>query len=322
MRCGRCFRRCFLSNGQIGACKAVKGTAMDPIVRDPRVSTLSIGPVEEKSVYHYRPGSRVMTAGFYGCNLQCSFCLNHEISHQEGDGPFLGPDDLVSMALRERADGLAFSFSEPLLYAEYVRTAFNMAHAKGLYTLLRTSAMMSKWLFCLVMEETDACCIDIKGTPTDYLRSCGVCENDLDLLHENIDTARSKSNLELSVIVRNRDKDVHSTLMDLSGLVGPLVPVHLVSFIPAFKQSNLVAADQEDVSSARDVARIHFDHVYDESPLSETHCDECMRRLVRRNAGDVTYNVLRGNCCPCGHPLWKDLCAITTNAPNATPVSK
>jgi len=289
----------------------------DIVIEGPRLSTLSVGPVEEKFVYHFRPGTSVLTAGFYNCNLRCSFCINHEISQAQAEKPFVDSAELVSRAVVEGASGLAFSFSEPLLYAEYVRTAFEMAHVNGLYTILKTSGMMSKELFDLVLEETDACCVDIKGDPETYLISCGATPKDVDLLFDNIESAKSLTNLELSLIVRPGRNKLESVLMDLSGAVGPLVPIHLVSFIPSFKEISSPATLLSDMAEARSLAQVYFDHVYDENPVSETICRVCMKRLIRRDGGVLTYNVLEGNSCHCGEPLWKDKCATITNAQNA-----
>lgn len=321
MRCNRCFRGCSLSKGQVGLCQAVSFDGERIVLDGPSISTLSVGPIEEKAIYHYRPGTNVFTIGFYGCNLRCSFCINHKISQERGQQTFVPSAALVSRAISENATGIAFSFSEPLLYAEFVKTTFKMAHDNGLYTALKTSGMMSKDLFESVLEETDVVSIDVKGSPEEYLACCNVSSKDLDILFQNMEYAKCASNLEVSMIVRHNDhKRVRSSLPEISGAAGPLTPIHLVSFLPSFKDDSPPAV-LEDMQMAHGEATIYFEYVYDENPNSETVCRSCWGRLVKRIPGAVAYNG-NGNSCWCGQQFWKNACDTTTNAKNAKPSLK
>lgn len=308
-----------MSKGQTGLCSVVSFDGKRIVLDGPSVSTLSVGPIEEKAIYHYLPGTTVLTAGFYGCNLRCSFCINHEISHGMGDHVAARPESLVSRALLQKAHGLAFSFSEPLLYAEFVKATFRLARQNGLYTALKTSAMVSRDLFRSVIEDTDVVCVDVKGSADKYASYCSATANDLDLLYSNMEFARSRSNLEVSLIIRRNDhKLIRSVLPDISGAVGPLTPIHLVSFLPAFKDDSPPATD-DDIQMAHGEATIYFEYVYDENPRSNTLCRACWSTLIKRNGGVMSYNALNGNACSCGQALWKNKCATTINAKNARP---
>jgi hypothetical protein len=111
-------------------------------------------------------------------------------------------------------------------------------------------------------------------------------------------------------------------LTDITGVIGPLTPVHLVSFLPAYKETASPAATLEGMQMGHGLASIYFEYVYDENPLSTTVCRECYSPLVKRKAGLIEYNGLKGNACVCGQTLWKKTCATTTNAKNVGPSSK
>jgi pyruvate formate lyase activating enzyme len=209
-----------------------------------------------------------------------------------------------------------------MLYAEFVSKTFKLAHQHGLYTVLKTSAMVSSGLFTMVLEDTDACCIDIKGDASRYKESCGADEKSLDLLYENLQLAHLITNLELSVMIRGEESRIHSVLTDISGMIGALTPIHLIAFVPSFKETNASPTPLNTMGMAQGIGKIYFEYVYDENANSQTICRSCYTTLLKRNGGVVSYNALKGNACPCGTPLWKNTCATITNAQNAKPSSK
>jgi len=316
MECRRCFRRCSLKEGKFGYCRVMDLETHE--LGQPRISSMSVGPIEAKGIYHFFPGSKVLTVGFYGCNLRCPFCINPEVSHGFASGPPMMEIDLVKKAKDEGCDGLAFSFSEPLLFAEFVWLAFHEAHKEGLFTALRTSAMVSPHYFENVMSATDALCIDIKGSPRVY-EFCGAGGAALDDLYANIKRAGKSSNLEVSFIIRpgELDGDMLRIVKETTGLSNR-TPVHLVSFLPSFKCNDEPAATKADMRRAKERASFRFLHVYDESTSYETRCCFCKALLVEREEGVVTYNSLKGNLCRCcGTELWNP-CVTTIPAGTAS----
>ena len=145
-RCHLCLWRCKLGHGQRGFCQAHvnrHGTLYN--LSYGILSAIDIGPIEEKPVRHFRPGTRVMSVGSYGCNFRCGGCHNLDISwgvtalddlaRGESTAAYATPTDLVQAALNYGVDGIAFTYSEPAVWLEYVLDVSMAARAAGLYTV-------------------------------------------------------------------------------------------------------------------------------------------------------------------------------------------
>ncbi|MDR1100730.1 MAG: radical SAM protein, partial [Treponema sp.] len=134
IRCDLCPRRCLIPDGNMGACR-VRGNrgGNGHIPRYGYVTALALDPIEKKPLYHFRPGSHILSAGFAGCNLRCPFCQNWHIS-QTADAPgrFIPPAELIALAgasenRGEAAGQIAYTYSEPLVHAEYLLDCMALA---------------------------------------------------------------------------------------------------------------------------------------------------------------------------------------------------
>ena len=143
-RCGLCLWRCKLTHGQRGFCQAHvnrNGTLYN--LSYGIISAMAVDRIEDKPVRHYRPGSRVLSVGSYGCSFRCGGCHNLEISwgvsaldelaRGESTEAWVMPESLVQSALRAGVQGIAFTYSEPAVWLEYVLDVCELAHAAGLY---------------------------------------------------------------------------------------------------------------------------------------------------------------------------------------------
>ena len=147
VRCNLCLWRCRLRHGQRGFCQA-------HVNRDGRlynlsygvISAMDVGPIEDKPVRHYRPGSQVLSVGSYGCSFRCGGCHNLEISWGEealdslargqSKAAFAEPEQLVATAIEAGVQGIAFTYSEPAVWLEYVLDVCEAAKRAGLFTCL------------------------------------------------------------------------------------------------------------------------------------------------------------------------------------------
>ena len=121
--CVACTRRCIMNPGESGICKVRANTDGTLVLSNyGRVVTAHVDTIEKKPIYHYRPGSKILSFGTVGCNWNCDFCINSAISQtSEITGRALSPDDLVRLAERHRCQGIAYSYNEPLVFVESVR---------------------------------------------------------------------------------------------------------------------------------------------------------------------------------------------------------
>jgi pyruvate formate lyase activating enzyme len=164
IRCNLCPRYCTIPNGHFSVCGVrgnKSGKGLLPFYG--HVTSLALDPIEKKPLYHYRPGSMILSVGFSGCNLRCPFCQNYHISQSAGaPAKQMQPGDIVSAALHADSQAIAYTYSEPLVHAEFLLDCMALAHKHGIANVLVTNGCANfeaaKEILCL----TDAANIDLK----------------------------------------------------------------------------------------------------------------------------------------------------------------
>jgi pyruvate formate lyase activating enzyme len=321
IECDRCFRNCSIPEGERGACWIIGNEDGDiRLLAYGKVSTAAIGPIEEKAIFHFHPGMKVLSIGGYGCNLRCKFCQNYEISQvgvQEG-AQYLSPEAVVKMARSQGAGGIAFTYSEPLIWTEYVIDVFKAAREAGLYRILKTAGAANEDVFQSVIAETDAVNIDFKGdTHEHYAEVCGVSWESRGAIQiaNNIIAAEAMDvNLEMTVLVYgNSDLDEEGSFdIDVHSLWGDLdmnhdVPIHLVGVLPNYRMQGLPPSS-EDMAKAAKIAREYFHNVFVHEPgfSNNTECPSCGDTIITRKGLEVKSNKVTDGVCPLCDPLpWK-----------------
>ena len=163
-RCGLCPRRCAIPNGAFGACGVrgnKNGKGLLPFYG--HVTALALDPIEKKPLFHFRPGSMILSVGFCGCNLRCPFCQNWHISRSvDAPGKQMQPGDIVSAALHENSLAIAYTYSEPLVHAEFLFDCMFLAHEHGIANVLVTNGCANREAAREILSLTDAANIDLK----------------------------------------------------------------------------------------------------------------------------------------------------------------
>lgn len=264
IRCTLCPCSCLIEDGKLGKCKA--RTNKNGIISPANygfVSTAIVGPIEQKGIYHFWPSAQVLSVGGVGCNLHCSFCQNFSISQvAKSSGEQKSPEDIVSMALEEKAEGIAFTFNEPLVTYEFVRDVFTLARPKGLITVLKTAGFIEQHIFAEICRLCDCVNIDLKGDHKVYSDICGVDPSAMDLVLLNIGTAALLTHVEISLPVIT---DFENSCIRAAGLllmdVG-LFPLHLVRFIPDFRMKNVYPMSIWKMTEILEYLSHDFPYVY------------------------------------------------------------
>jgi len=121
VRCLLCPHLCLISEGKRGICRGRRNeTGTLYVINYGECTSLAIDPIEKKPLYHFFPGSSILSTAPNGCNLSCQFCQNWEISQGEVSTYFYSPEDLVKLAKQEKSIGIAYTYSEPLIWYEYL----------------------------------------------------------------------------------------------------------------------------------------------------------------------------------------------------------
>ena len=279
--CNVCFRHCRILEGQVGFCGArtcKNGTIVPENYG--RVTSLALDPIEKKPLYHFHPGSNILSVGSYGCNLRCPFCQNHSISWSEHAMEYrqraevFSPEELVSAALRcrnLRNIGLAFTYNEPLVGFEFVRDTAKSAHDSGLLNVLVTNGTAERSVLEELAPYIDAMNIDLKGFTERYYSS--VLGGDLETVKAFIARAVQISHVELTTLIVPGENDSEEEMREISGWISGLtdaegrvtgqeIPLHISRFFPRFHMTDRPATDVRLIYRLADTAREKLKYVY------------------------------------------------------------
>jgi pyruvate formate lyase activating enzyme len=169
VRCDLCPRRCTIPNGHFGACGVrgnKNGKGLLPFYG--HITSLALDPIEKKPLFHYRPGSMILSVGFSGCNLRCPFCQNYHISQTVGaPGRLMQPGEIISAAMHEDTEAIAYTYSEPLVHAEFLLDCMALARRHGIANVLVTNGCANTEVAQEILSLTDAANIDLKCFSTE-----------------------------------------------------------------------------------------------------------------------------------------------------------
>jgi pyruvate formate lyase activating enzyme len=269
-RCHLCSWRCKISHGQRGYCQAHvnrHGTLYN--LSYGIISAIDIGLIDDKPVRHYRSGARIMSVGSYGCNFRCKGCHNLEISwgvtaldelaRGASSAAFVTPADLVQAALRHGVEGIAFTYSEPAVWLEYVLDVSVLAHQAGLFTVYVSNSFVTDEALTLMAPHIDVLCSDIKSLKADfYTDICPVAS-----VEQVLGCIEKAQQLGIHVEVRtniipgkNDDmEELRHIALWIREHLGADCPWHITKFFPAFKLAHLPATPNEILWRAHEVAK-------------------------------------------------------------------
>lgn len=303
--CDLCPINCRLREGQTGPCatRVNHGGEMIPLHYG-RIVSAVVDPIEKKPLYHFHPGRSILSVAAPGCNLHCMFCQNWNIS-QDGDARTeqTSATDLVAMAQAEESVGIAFTYSEPLVWFEFVRDTAEIAREKGLKNVLVTNGYLNPDPLAEILPWIDAANIDLKSMDDLFYRK--VCKARLDPVLAAIRQFKDAGvHLEITnlVIPGHNDSDEQiAALVDFVAGLDPEIPLHFSAYHPAWKL-NAPPTPVETLLRARDLAGKKLKYVYlgnaNTSQGRDTVCPECETVVIERSGYRGAGLMADGNRCP------------------------
>ena len=275
--CGVCFRHCHIPDGQLGFCGArISRDGAVEAYNYGRITALALDPIEKKPLKRFCPGSMILSAGSFGCNLRCPFCQNHDISWSEQAKRYargaetVTPGELVDLALKTRPRGnigIAFTYNEPLVGYEFVRDTAKLAKAAGLRNVMVTNGTAELSVLEELSPYIDAMNIDLKGFTDGYYRK--VLGGDRRQVMAFIEAAVRTCHVELTTLVVPGENDSEEEMRELSRWAARLknpdgegVPLHISRFFPRFRMQDRKATEVRTVYRLAEVAREALEYVY------------------------------------------------------------
>jgi pyruvate formate lyase activating enzyme len=316
--CTLCPRECRIGEGQDGFCFIRRNRGGKLVTAGWGATTgFAVDPIEKKPLNHYLPGSSVLSFGTAGCNLGCRFCQNWDISkareNERLSEPSWTPERVVELAIRSGAPGVAFTYNDPIIWAEYAVEVAKEAHRRGLFTVFVTSGYVGKAAREEIFPHMDAANVDLKAfTETFYSR---VTLSHLAPVLETLEWLAKETRVwvevtNLMIPGLNDGEDETRALADwVVGRMGPDVPVHFTAFHPDYKMLDRPRTPARTLTRARELARaaglryVYTGNVHDREGQT-TLCPGCGARVVERDWFAIRAVNLRGGACAaCGERI-------------------
>ncbi|MGA1839744.1 MAG: AmmeMemoRadiSam system radical SAM enzyme [bacterium] len=317
IQCLLCPHKCVVSKGDRGECGVREnrnGTYYTLTYGRP--CALHVDPVEKKPLFHVMPGSRVYSLATAGCNLNCLFCQNWQISQalpEEVRYENRSPDEIVQMAVDMDCHLIAYTYSEPTIFFEYMLAIAKKAHTKGLINTCHSNGFINPEPLSELLRFMSAANIDLKGFTDEYYLE--VCGGRLEPVLKSLKQIKKGGiHLELTnlVVPSKNDKidDIKKMSKWISNELGPDVPLHFSRFYPRYKLRNIPPTPVETLEEARDVAMregLKFVYIGNLQPghkAENTYCPNCKKIVIERRGYVVEKNQLKGGKCPnCNKPI-------------------
>lgn len=305
--CRLCPKLCNIRDGHAGFCRMRKNQGGILYAANyGRVSSYAMDPIEKKPLYHFYPGSDILSLGSVGCNLRCGFCQNWQIAHDDPHTLYLSPAQAVAAAKEQigrgcSCVGLAYTYNEPFTWYEYVYDTARLAREDGLKNVLVTNGYVNEEPLRLLLPYIDAMNIDVKGFSEDYYR--GTCIGHLEPVLRTVEIAHEHCHVELTTLLlpglNDSPEEIRRLVEWVTGL-NPDIPLHFSRYFPNYK-FDLPPTPLETLKKAREIAREKLNYVYignaPELEGSDTRCPHCGETLIRRSGYRVHIRGLEGKRC-------------------------
>jgi pyruvate formate lyase activating enzyme len=239
LECRLCPHNCNIVEGSSGICSVRKNTNMNlDLPYKGIISAINIDPIEKKPLYHFLPGSEILSVGFYGCNFHCGFCQNYQISqifNEKKDKKYLSPRDLIQIVQEKELSSIAYTYSEPVIHFEYIMECAKLAHKFGIKNVLVTNGFLNPEPARELLSNMDAVNIDLKAFTQSFYNKLG---GKIEPVKYFIKLAAELTHLEVTTLIIPQENDSYEELMDIAKflyLIDPNIPLHISSYYPVYK---------------------------------------------------------------------------------------
>lgn len=305
VRCFLCPHNCLIKPGKTGLCRVRRNEGgVLYTMNYGRITALNIDPIEKKPLYHFYPGSRILSVGSFGCNLKCSFCQNYSIAHGTPEWVEMSPRDLAGRAEAAGDNlGIAYTYNEPSIWYEYVLDTARLVKEKGLRNILVTNGYIGSEALGELLPFIDAANIDVKAFSDGFYSS--VCSGRLSAVLETVEAMAGHCHIEVTTLVveglNSEPGEIDALARWLAG-IDRKIPLHLSRYYPAYHMER-PATPLKVLEAAREAAREHLDYVYIGNVPgidNSTYCPGCGQKLVERGIYRARTLFEGENCSRCG----------------------
>jgi len=311
-KCLLCPHNCVIKPEKISPCKARKNIGGVLYAKNyGECVSIAMDTIEKKPLYHFYPGTLILSTAPNSCNFKCPYCQNSEISQEESSTKYVSPEELVESALQENSLGIAYTYTEPLTWYEYLIDTAKIARNKGLKNVLVTNGMINEEPLKELLPYIDAANIDLKSMDPEFYKK--IVWGDLETVLNTIKITKNHWHIELANLIipgYNDSPELIQELVDFVASIGVDIPLHFSRYFPHYK-FNVPPTPVETLRFAGELACEKLQYVYignvwikESSGIrdwSSTYCPECGNLLVNRSYFGVRVTgIADGRCIKCG----------------------
>ena len=316
VECHLCPRKCKVGDKERGYCGVREnrdGTYYSVVYG--RMVAAHVDPVEKKPLFHYLPGSMAFSMATAGCNVNCKFCQNWDISQsrpEQVQAQWAPPEKVAVLAKKMNCPTIAYTYSEPVVFAEYVMDTVDAGHQAGVRSIVVSNGYMQQEALKAAYGKMDAVKIDLKSFSEAYYKK--VVTGELKPVLETLVTLKSMGKwMEIVYLtlptLNDSDEELKGMAAWVKANLGPDVPLHFTQFHPQYLMKNLPitpVATLERAKAIADAEGLHYVYIGNVPghPAQNTYCPKCRHLLVERVGFTASNTGIRKSACMnCHEPI-------------------
>lgn len=309
IKCTICPRECKIGNLERGYCGVKEnrnGKYYTLVYGNP--CAVHIDPIEKKPFFHYLPGKNAFSISTAGCNLNCKYCQNWEISQarpEQTDNIDMSPSMVVNNAIDSHCPVIAYTYAEPIVFYEYMIDIAKIARRKNIKSVMVSAGFINPNPLKELCKYLDAIKIDLKGFTEDFYKE--ICNGELKPVLKSLELIK-KSGVWLEIVYlviptfNDDDKSVKKMSIWIKENLGRNIPLHFSRFYPMYKLKNLPPTPVETIERLRKIAissglnYVYIGNIFG-NPGESTYCHKCRKTIIKRHGYFILENNLQNGKC-------------------------
>jgi pyruvate formate lyase activating enzyme len=307
VRCRLCPQVCLISLGEEGICWARKNENGILYAQNyGKTTSLAVDPIEKKPLFHFRPGTQILSVSPNGCNMRCPYCQNYTISYKRSFTRKIEPEELVAMAKQHDSSSIAFTYAEPIIWFEFIKDTSIYAKKEGIDLVMVTNGQILEDPLDDLLEVVSAMNIDLKSMNSEYYRE--VLKGNLAVTKRTIEKASSKIHVEVTNLLIPGDNDAEiEELSKFLASIDKTIPLHISRYFP-HNNYHRPPTPIKTLEKAYKTASKYLYYVYiGNAPMEgteDTYCPDCSNTLVKRTGYNTKIvGIDKDKCSNCGRKV-------------------
>jgi len=306
-RCKLCPHECAIPPGGEGICWARKNEDGTLYAQNyGRTTSLAVDPIEKKPLFHFRPGTEILSVSPNGCNMRCPYCQNYTISAKKTQTTNITPEELVNLAKKYDSPSIAFTYTEPIIWFEFIKDTSKYAKKEGIDLVMVTNGQILEKPLDDLLDIISAMNIDLKSMSSEYYSK--ILKGNLAATQRTIEKASKKIHIEVTNLLIPGDNDTE--IEDLSkylASVNKTIPLHISRYFP-HQHYEKSPTPIETLKKAYEIAGEYLYYVYiGNAPMEgteNTYCPDCSNVLVERTGFHTKIvGINKGKCSNCNRKV-------------------